>query len=196
MACLKDAVLRGVLLVVSLLLFVSAAQADPIVLTSGIFSSTASGSGPNGVLITDVVGTGPDLSFQGHNNNDLCNPCLASQGGSITTLNFGLLGSGTVIYQGVQYNNFSLTFGFTNDTITGQITIFETSQPANNNTILFTLDFVGNGFSSESFFPESQSQTHKFTVGAVPEPASLLLIASGLVALGVKRRRAKTNSGD
>src|SRR5687768_12247280 len=85
MAQLKNATLRGVLLVISLLLFVSVAEADPIVLTSGVFSSTASGLGPSGVLITDAVGAGPDLSFQGHNVNDLCNPCVASQGGSITT---------------------------------------------------------------------------------------------------------------
>src|SRR5688572_11464352 len=97
MAQIKAATLRGVLLVISLFIFVSVAEADPIVLTSGMFSSTASGSGPSGVLITDAVGAGPDLSFQGHNVNDLCNPCLASPGGSITTLNFGLFGTGTVI---------------------------------------------------------------------------------------------------
>lgn len=197
MAQLKDASLRGVLLVISLLLFVSVAEADPIVLTSGVFSSTASGSGPSGVLITDAVGAGPDLSFQGHNVNDLCNPCLASQGGSITTLNFGLFGSGTVIYQGIQYNNFSLSFGFNSDTVTGQITVFENAGPANNNTVLFTLEFIGNGFSSELFFPETQSQRHTFTVAEpIPEPASLLLIVSGLVALGLKRRRSNADKVD
>src|SRR4030095_9055901 len=105
---------------------VSVAEADPIVLTSGVFSSTGSGSGPSGVLITDALGAGPGLSFQGHNLNDLCNQfCGASQGGTITTLNFGLLGTGVVIYQGTQYSNFVLTFGFTSNTITGQITVFE-----------------------------------------------------------------------
>jgi len=97
MAYFKDAMLRSVLLVISLIVFVSTAEADSIVLTSGVFSSTGSGSGPSGVLITDAVGAGPDLSFQGHNVNDLCNPCVASQGGSITTLDFGLFGTGTVI---------------------------------------------------------------------------------------------------
>ena len=192
MTCIKDATLRGVLLVISLFLFVSVAEADPIVLTSGVFSSTGSGSGPSGVLITDALGAGPSLSFQGHNVNDLCNQsCGASQGGTITTLNFGLLGTGTVTYQGIQYKNFVLSFGFTSDTITGQITVFENSGPANNNTILFTLEFIGNGFSSESFFPGSQSHTHTFTVAPVPEPASLLLIGSGLVALGLKRKRSR-----
>jgi hypothetical protein len=98
-----------------------------------------------------------------------------------------------VIYQGIQYNNFTLTFGFTNNTVTGLITVFENAGPANNNTILFTLDFVGSGFSSESFIPESQSHRFTFTVASVPEPTSLLLIASGLLAVGLKGRRSRSS---
>ena len=157
------------------LVFFTSAQADPLVLTSGSFTS----SGGFQVRIDDVSGTAPGLIFSGHLINDLCQniSCAASRGGSLSTLS-PLVVSRQLVFNGTTYQHFALSWSFTDSLVTGTVTVFLNGNPFPNNSVLFTLDFVGSGFETITISPEGRA-TYNFTV-AVPEPASFILLSIGL----------------
>lgn len=201
----------------------SVASADPIEITSG-FASVSRLRGPTYNLVgLDFVATG-GAGEQGATGPELCTPCLA---GEIIPLNSAYagrsLGLGTAIVNGRVFPNliFSGNFEFTGDplvipdntsnvvliapfTFSGFLSGCLHSDPFCQ-TPVFTTELTGSGVSRIElmFFLDSQARpffefvrvTHVF--GPVPEPTSILLLTSGLAAIGaakLKRRRSGSKS--
>jgi hypothetical protein len=215
-------ILSGFCLLFIIVLTQSTTHADPIVVTGGNFIVTGIAGGPTYTLTGDnfsVTSTGGD---QGNLTPQVvCFPCAANSVFSLSGVFVGQsLGQGSITLNGTTFTNvgFGGTFTFNapqftfeppagNDTViqtafsfTGLLEVCPTSCLVN--PPLFTVDLVGNGvvdlelqfvgFNSQGLGLYTFQRINYSFRNQVPEPVSLLLLSSGLAALGLKLRRTRT----
>ncbi|HEU4766392.1 MAG TPA: PEP-CTERM sorting domain-containing protein [Pyrinomonadaceae bacterium] len=173
-----------------LLASVVVVNADPLTLTAGSFVTTRTSD----FFTNTGQASGPTISFSGGSTAFECNPpsgCPSTTEGFLSTLirpNAG--NAGTLIIDGVTYDAFVVAFGFNDTTITGVINVFADRNPPLGSSPLFSVEFIGQGFVTSSFNPQSGITRTEFTI-ATPEPASLLLIGLGVSGLAVRLKRRK-----
>ena len=159
------------LLVLALVLLLPASSlADNVVLTSGGVSVNV----PPGQ--TSITLSQPGVFSLNYFNPEYFGPLTTSFGFQSITQGFGSL-----TFQGQTVQFFSGSLSFTDSFLNGQVSGFLTLEDAANNNPLFTVTFTGGGFSGSSL------TSRTFTV-ATPEPTTLLLLGSGLLAVGTKAR--------
>jgi PEP-CTERM motif len=181
-------VLRRLLFVVSFALFsATVANADPLILTSGSFTTFRSPS----MFINSGAASGPGFSFSGGSTSFECGStgCDPGTTGFLSTLFRPNAGNGGVlVLDGVTFDAFVVSFGFDEDTVTGIINVFADRNVPIGTEPLFSVDFVGSGFMTVFAFDAPRTFSTTFTVQSVPEPASLFLIGLGVAGLAAKRK--------
>lgn len=161
------------------------ANADPLTLTAGSFSTFRTSA----AWSNQGTASGLNFSFTGGSGFDcgaFGNCGDPSTSGFLSSLFRANANGGTFIIDGVTHNAVVITFGFNDTTITGTINVFADRNVPPGTPPLFSLDFVGQGFVTVTTNPTFGSTLTRFTVVATPEPASLLLIALGVSGLAVK----------
>lgn len=158
------------LLFALVLLLPAAARADSITLTTGTVAIQV----PPGLTSISISNQGSfSLSYF---NSEYYGPLVTSFGFQSITQGFG-----TVTFHGQTTQFFTGSLSFSDSLLTGQVTAFQTLEDAFNNNAFFTVTFNGAGFLG------STSPSHTFTV-ATPEPTTMLLLGSGLIAVGARAR--------
>jgi PEP-CTERM motif-containing protein len=203
----------------ALVILPSPGQADPVQITSGFLVAEGAsdladfrfvGTNFEATGSTEPGAVGPEIT---------CFPCAAGDAISLNTNYGGTIGDGTATIGGTSYEH--VTFGgqlmFRSSPVTAPPTpgAFIVTQPftfsgtlvgfLNYNTTneqkVFTQALTGSGLVTAAFEATPNVGTPLFTFdsvryefasdAAVPEPATMLLIGSGLAAAGVRKRLRK-----
>ena len=158
------------------------AQADPIVLTGGE------------VVVDRTLGVAR-VNLTGHNFSVSFFTFLPSHQ-SFTGGNFGLNtafcscdGFGQANFDGFATQNFTGSGNYDNSTISGRIFFYNAGLPER--PFLFSLDFVGTGFHAVDTQTFTRFVITGGTPALVPEPATLLLLGTGLAGAAVRARKRR-----
>jgi hypothetical protein len=195
------------------------AHADPLVVTSGTLSVTGIVSGPVfNFAGTDfsAIGGGGDFGNTGPANS--CFPCTPGQLINVGSLFVGSsLGQGTVIINGSTFNNIFIAgqFGFSgpaivvpvsssNLTLMAPFTFGGTMVGCLEShlicqTQVFSTELIGSGIATIQLqhFLDSfgnslfgfRSVTYTFDNPAIPEPATIVMLVTGLATLGARKAK-------
>lgn len=195
---MKRAILTAaVSLIITCSAHVNEVRADEVVLTGG--SAFVNISPADATRLVIINWTAPGLSFSASRSVRQTQGGILTGGFNIGTtypdLNFETV-TGALTYNGGTYKYFSTSFFTTETTWYGSLYVYNTEFPTvGGNNQIFDFHFVGIG-TRELSGNSLTDGTMRFTVtppAPVPEPVSLLLLSTGLAAIGAvvrKRRRA------
>jgi hypothetical protein len=213
---------RVCLLLFVVMLTPAISRADTVVITSGFFSVTGLSGSPVYIFAGtnfSATGSGSDFGFTGPEIS--CFPCasgaLINTNGNYVGVT---LGQGTVALNGQTFNNIFISgiLTFTGSPVivpvtNSSVTLFApfTLDGSLNGcleshlicqTIVFSTQVTGSGIASIQLqaFTDAQGQTlfffrnvtYTFDNTAIPEPASILILTTGLAAFGVAKRKRRT----